>query len=148
MGLVTEEIDNGRRVFCFPNYHSRSFDFSRLLPIAAKVEAFLDRVHGWQLHIADELINGRYDENGNIVGEIIPHSGFAALRIAASYFEMIARYEASYTGLGESKHYFKKGITTVFPDIRNFAAAGQALDLLYTQLRSAYGTPECLDVVS
>ncbi|HUS83137.1 MAG TPA: hypothetical protein VM013_07805 [Dehalococcoidia bacterium] len=73
--------------------HFRSDFFGERYPdslsLEDKIAIFSDGVRGWQLDVADKVL--RQDR----------HSGFAALSIVISYFEMIARYEG---GKGEYKH--------------------------------------------
>ncbi len=55
-----------------------------------KINVFEDRVIGWQLRIAEVILNG-----DPIVGSRpSPHADFAALTAVVSYFEMIAQFDA------------------------------------------------------
>lgn len=121
-----------------PNHKNTDFTFP--LSTDDTIKIFTDRTLGWQLDIADCVVNGRKDNSGNVVTEPIKHAGFAALFIAMSYFEMIAKYMEGYTGNNKSKEYFKKGIYTVFPDLMKLdksekAALDRSLYLLYSDVR-------------
>lgn len=74
-----------------------------------KVNVFQDRVLGWQLNIADLVIN----DHGN--HSKIEHSGFATLSIVLSYFEAVAKFENGRVQDGQSGDYFKMGVRSVFP---------------------------------
>ena len=81
------------------------------LSLEDKIAIFCDVVRGWQLDVADRLL--RHDR----------HSGFAALSIVLSYFEMIARYQyGKWENKRDSGQCFKKGVACVFPDLANAAA--------------------------
>jgi hypothetical protein len=80
-----------------------------------KVQIFYERVTGWQLDIADQVING-VKTNGGPKVQIVG-AGFAALNIVVSYFEMIAKYKEGYCNTNKSKEYFTKGLEMVFPDL-------------------------------
>jgi hypothetical protein len=84
-----------------------------------KIDIFKERIEGWKLDIADQLINGIKDEKGNTITEGNPHSGYAVLDIILSYFEMIAKYQAGYTdwksqdsfSRRECEWFFEHGMT-------------------------------------
>ncbi len=116
-----------------PDY--KNTDFSLPLSIDDKITIFFDRVDGWQLGIADQCINGRKGPNGEI--EPIPDSGFAVLHIVLSYFEMIAKYQDGFEDTGESGHYFKKGVYSVFPQFEpeSLPIVDSLLDILYSGAR-------------
>ncbi len=95
--------------------HFRSDFFGERYPdgldLVDKIAIFSDVVRGWQLDVADMVL--RHDR----------HSGFAALSIVLSYFEMIARYrhgKEEYTG--DSAQRFTEGVILVFPHLANDAA--------------------------
>lgn len=104
-------------MFVSPNYEAS--DFPILCSIDAKITIFEDRIFGWKLDIADQLVNGVVGPDGNQDRFPVPHSGYAALDIVFSYFEMIAKYEDGYLDFGKSKHYFRQGVYSVFPTMRN-----------------------------
>ncbi len=68
------------------------------LTLDDKIEIFIDRVKGWQLDIAEFLI-----ENN-------PDSGFATLSIVLSYFEMIGKYLEGYQDVYCSRYHFEIGV--------------------------------------
>ena len=102
------------------------------------INYFEKRVWGWQLHPADLLLNGGYshdqafvlpppqiglDDRGLPVKRI-EHSGFAALHIIMSYFEMIFRYHSG-DETDDSKDPVH-GLKLVYPDFPNKIGAGNA----------------------
>lgn len=105
--------------------------------IAEKIEVFQHRVWGWQLHIADLVINGGKSHDGTKNFEEIPHAGFATLHILLSYFEMIARYETGNIGKDQSREVFIEGVQSVFPQVKEFpyAPTRKFLNLLYGDVR-------------
>lgn len=106
------------------------------LPLELKIEIFEARLWGWQLHVADLIINGGLSQEGDRKVEAIPHSAFAALQIALVYFEVIAKYEAGYTGR-ESEKYFELGVLSVLPELNSFpySSTRSLLKALYTGAR-------------
>lgn len=99
-------------------------DFSKELTIDEKLQIFRERVIGWQLDVADRLINGVKDENGKILVKGDKDAGFAVLNILLSYFEMVGKYRDGYVGeikkgklVDDASHkYFTDGINMVFPE--------------------------------
>jgi hypothetical protein len=89
-----------------PNYKAK--DFVKGISIADKINIFSDRVNGWQIGIAKQIIHSQ-----------IPNSDFAILKILVSYFEMIAKYYEGYTGTYKSREFFKKGLILTFPELSN-----------------------------
>jgi hypothetical protein len=85
-----------------------------------KIDIFSERINGWKIDIADQLINGRViqNEKGNVIIEGNPHAAYATMDIILSYFEMIAKYQDGYvnTKEGKSRVYFKKGFCSVFAE--------------------------------
>lgn len=88
-----------------------------------KIRLFEEQILGWQLNIADEIIND--PENRH------PHSGFAVLSILLNYFEMIGGYLDGVEG-ETTKRHFKQGITNVFPDL---GKRSDIIDILYKEAR-------------
>ena len=86
----------------------KSDDFTTPLSLEEKIEIFYEQVYGWQLNIADKLVNG---------DESIEHADFSCLQILLSYFEMISKYNDGDTSTTGSKHHFKKGVQRVYPNI-------------------------------
>jgi len=96
-------------------------DLPKEITLDVKIDLFSDRVKGWKLDIADQLINGVRNEKGEIITEGNPHAGYSVLDIVLSYFEMIAKYREGFIGeyrngrlYQNSKEYFKKGVYMVF----------------------------------
>jgi len=87
--------------------------------IESKIDIFEKSTIGWQLEIADLLINGGIDCEKNEVKEI-KGSGFAVLQILVSYFEMIAKYKEGFERNGDSTSFFKKGVISVFPELKEY----------------------------
>ncbi len=83
----------------------RHTDFHDPLTFDDKVTIFYEQTLGWQLDIAEQVIDN------------INHSGFGALSIAVSYFEMISKYRSGFLGR-QSRHHFKQGVHIVFPILR------------------------------
>jgi hypothetical protein len=123
-------------------------DFHYPLNIDDKITLLEDRVVGWKLNIAEQVINGLKDSDGNVIKEPIPHAGFATLDILFSYFEMIGKYEAGYADKYESKSHFMAGVYAVFPNLNIplpspvigivgvvRTIADEVLDLLYEGVR-------------
>lgn len=109
----------------------RSDQFTKPVPLSAKVDLFEARVSGWQLQIADECANGIKGQPAD------PHAGFAVLHLCLSYFETIGKYEEGYAGNDQSKKHFKLGLRSVFPNLRRTSPAffETRTDLLYKAAR-------------
>ena len=114
----------------------RLSDLPKDITLDVKIDIFHERVYGWKLNIADQLINGVKDSMGKIVIEGNPHAGYAVLDIIMSYFEMIAKYHDGYTGL-KSRPYFEKGVHLVFPELKDKDShlVKDVLDILYKGTR-------------
>jgi len=123
-------------------------DFRYPLSIEDKIVLLEDRILGWKLNIAEQVINGQRDSDGAIIKEPIQHAEFATLDILFSYFEMIGKYEAGYADEYESKSHFKEGAYAVFPVLKMplpppvigvqgvvRPIADEVLDLLYKGVR-------------
>ena len=130
-----------RNLWISPSHQDTDFPHPHSLD--TKITLFEDRVLGWKLDIADQLINGSKEQSP------IRHSGYATLDIVVSYFEMIAKYEDGFTGR-KSEEYFKKGVYSVFPEFKNIPPPPQTplspvgnvvslidvvLDLMYEGIR-------------
>ena len=118
-----------------PNFQNTDFNWP--LSLDNKIEIFLDRTIGWQLNIADKIINGERDNQGNVISSGIPHSGFAVLHIVLSYFEMIAKYQDGFAQNGQSGQYFREGVLSVFPQLQNHPQniLDGVLDTIYRGVR-------------
>jgi hypothetical protein len=112
-------------------------EFGGQLSLDNKITVFEDRTLGWQIDVADILINGR---SGVPALEDVPrnpHAGFAVLSILFSYFEMIAKLEDGFVGQGQYRTYFERGFGRVFPDLMQHppTTAKGVLDKVYTGVR-------------
>lgn len=119
-----------------PNYQDVHLELP--LKFDDQLLVFRDRVLGWQLDIADQVINGKKNPDGETICEQIPGAGFATFLIIMSYFEMIAKYRDGYDKWGQSRKYFKRGVKYVFPqleEIDDTALLDTTLDALYTEVR-------------
>lgn len=112
-----------------PSYTTDDFpDFPNAMTIDQKIDVFADRISGWQLGIAKEIIEKK----------LSPHCAFALLHLTASYFEMIAKYSDGVVDDEETSYKnFKKGIRTVFPDVDRWPrkVSRSFLRLLYGNVR-------------
>lgn len=102
-----------------------------------KIEIFYERFWGWQLNVADTMINGKVDpDSGERLIEPIPNSDLATLTVCFSYFEMIAKYEAGYLGKKSAK-LFRAGVASVFPVINEWdpSKKDNLLDKFYDAIR-------------
>lgn len=86
--------------------HYRRDEFSEELTLQDKIAIFTDRVRGWQLDPAEQII------------EVSHHAGFIVLYAVMHYFEMIAKFKYGYAPEGReggSLRYFKKGLKDAAP---------------------------------
>jgi hypothetical protein len=86
------------------------------LSIEKKIDIFYQQLLGWQLHIADLMVNGGEPLGGGAKVQRIEHSGFAVLHICLSYFETIGKYRSPIL-TGGSKEQFDVGVQAVFPQM-------------------------------
>jgi hypothetical protein len=100
-----------------------TLDFPNEMTLENKIDVFVDRIDGWQLGIAKEIIQHK-----------IQHSDFALLHIVFSYFEMIGKYSFGYIGDNASKSNFKKGVKATFPE--KGVEEENFLNTLYDSVRS------------
>ncbi|MBT3339243.1 MAG: hypothetical protein HN975_19410 [Anaerolineae bacterium] len=98
-------------------------DFSEHWNLEDKIEVFIDRIKGWHLGVANEII--KRDIQGR---------DLALLHIVASFFEMISKYNSGYLGERKSKEHFRKGVSLVFPDIE--PSAEDFINALYKNIRN------------
>jgi hypothetical protein len=121
-------------MFTSPNYLLNRFQ--QPISIDDKITIFEDRVLGWKLYIANHLINGNPTSDGIEPQPQINHSGYATMDIVFSYFEMIAKHENGYANTSSSGRYFKLGIYSVFPELKQHNnVADQILNLLFVGVR-------------
>jgi len=104
-----------------PKHTAEQFDHP--LNLDEKIEIFIARVQGWQIQPALDMQS-----------HSIPHRGFAQLLIVSSFFEMIGKYRAGFTGEHNSAKYFKEGLRWTFPEIDDRDV--QVLDAFYTSIRN------------
>jgi len=83
-----------------------TLDFPDGMTLENKIDIFADRINGWQIGIAKEIIQHK-----------IQHSGFALLQIVFSYFEMLGKYLSGSIGDSKSRANFHRGIKATFPEI-------------------------------
>jgi hypothetical protein len=116
------------------SWKNQDADFPAPWTIDTKIQIFHDRTLGWQVQIAELVANGGKHLNGQTF-PAIPDSGFAVLQICLSYFETIGKYMDGYAQPGgQSAHYFKEGIKTVFPAL-NRPESANLLKNLYEDAR-------------
>src|SRR4051812_36300298 len=97
-----------------------------------KVDIFEERTFGWQIAIADQCYRGLMDSHGTRISPGVPHSGFGALYIILSYFEMISKYHEG--DLSEvSGKWFINGVKLVYPELST--KADQILQKLWEGAR-------------
>jgi hypothetical protein len=89
-----------------PNYTTD--EVLRNPTLGRKIDVLVDQVENWIIAPAEALLS-------------MPHAQRAVLMIATSYFELIACYLAGRESEGESKAYFRAGLLTVFPEIKEHA---------------------------
>jgi hypothetical protein len=113
-----------------PDLDSR--DYPRPWSFETKVLVFERSVLGWQLGIANRLINGCKCEGRPAV----PHSGYATLAIVMSYPEMVWQFAKGESSQNNSKTAFREGLAMVFDSLNaDDAETIQLLDLVYDELR-------------
>jgi hypothetical protein len=110
-----------------PSFQDVDYPFPHSL--ATKIILFEDRTLGWKLDIADQIINGKKRDDGTEEKPPIRNSGFAALDIVFSYFEMIAKYEDGFVDTEKlrSRYYFKCGVYSVFPEFNQIPMPATSL---------------------
>lgn len=100
-----------------------TLDFPNGKTLENKIEVFVDRIEGWQIGIAKQIIQHE-----------IQNSGFALLHIVFSYFEMLGKYLDGYVGDNRSKFYFKRGVKATFPEIGT--KEEELINILYKSVRN------------
>ena len=101
-------------------------DFPEGLTLDNKIEIFFDRVRGWQLDVAQEMIDKQ-----------VAHREFAILHIVFSYFEMMGKYRKGYLEDAASAIHFKDGVKWVFPEIeKDLPDPDPLLNHLYQDVRN------------
>ena len=101
--------------------------FPEKLTIGNKIVIFADRVRGWQIYPAEEII------------QLNPHSVFVVLLSLMQYFEMIGKYIAGFANEKESPKFFKIGFREVAPYLSPSASkfSDSAVNTIYNKVRNA-----------
>lgn len=111
-----------RTVIIAPNFTLA--DISSPPTLEDKIDVFQRRVIGWQIDIADQLL------------QKIEHSGFAALAVLASYPEMMWQYRNGQLSEGKSRQAFREEMTRIYPSFDlNDPQHKSALDCIYDEVR-------------
>jgi hypothetical protein len=107
------------------------------LTLEDKVDIFYEQVWGWQIHVAELMMNGGPDQDGNSQINPLPHSGYAALSVLVSYFELIGQCINGATSSTKSRQFFVDGLVEVFPQLENypFLVTRDFVDYFYSGLR-------------
>ena len=96
---------------------------------ADKVRLYDERVRGFQLEIAQQML----DVDPSTGNSRIPWSGFASLAVVFSYFEAYEQHRSgASTEKGGSGRAFQCGVLDVFPQL---VATSEQLDALWKRLR-------------
>jgi hypothetical protein len=108
----------------------KTSDVSNPPTFEEKLHIFERSVLGWQLEIAEIVINGSGDRAS------IPGSGYAVLSIIASYPEMIWQFAKGMESRNRSREAFREGLAMVFDsiDLSNSQWV-DALNLIYDEVR-------------
>jgi hypothetical protein len=102
-------------------------EFPPKLTFENKIVIFADRVRGWQLYPAEEVI------------EINPHAGFIVLFSLMHYFEMIGKYIGGFIDERKSGIFFNIG----FKDVSSYLGPGISelpdsdINNIYEKVRNA-----------
>jgi hypothetical protein len=109
-------------------------EFAKPLAIHDKIEIFYQQALGWQLHIADLMINGGKPLDSGAPITSINHSGFAVLHICLSYVETIGNCR---TTKRRSEENFNNGALEVFLELKRYGKSDRqkALKILYLGAR-------------
>ena len=100
-----------------------SEDFKGGWTLDDKIEVFIARIEGWQLGVAQEMVDKK-----------IAHRELALLHILFSYFEMIGKYQDGYLEERKSRYYFREGVRATFPEVE--PEDEKFLENLYTSVRN------------
>lgn len=101
-----------------------------------KIDVYEAQIFGWQLDIADTMLNGFIDEELHTTTPPMMHSAFAAMQIYMSYFEAVSKFQAGFIG-DFSKLHFCLGFKLVFPPAQHIPAThiDKFLKHLYSSIR-------------
>ena len=105
-------------------YHQDT-DFHNPPTFDEKITIFYEQTIGWQLEIAEQVIDN------------IQNSGYAVLSIIINYFEKISKYKSGFADNRQSKVHFKAGVGMVFPPLKQIPAIAMdsLLDAMYDGVR-------------
>lgn len=95
-----------------------------------KIEVFRDRVDGWQISIAEEML--RQIENSKDF-PAMRHAGYALISVVFSYFEMVGQCKAPAGSTPSPTADFIRGFKAIYP-------ATQLTDL---EIKSVYDRVRC-----
>lgn len=101
-----------------------SDDYPIGMTVEDKIEVFEARVNGWQLDIAQSLVDNQ-----------VPHSDFAKLHIVINLFEAIGKYRSGYTKKFDSKRFFKEGMCYVYKENQG-KEIEEAFNFIYQRIRN------------
>jgi hypothetical protein len=96
-----------------------------------KLRIFECSVLGWQLEMAERIVNGKGDDKR------IVDSGYAVLSILVSYPEMIWQFDRGKSSKHKSQRAFREGMQLIFPKEVDLTDKKweEVLDLVYTSVR-------------
>jgi len=103
-----------------------------------KIAAFARAYRVNVLDVADMLMNS--SKSGKLGNPLFDDVPFAVLFLLFSYFEMIAKLEAGYTGRAEPEKYFGDGLRSVLPELASLGATDRESlkKRLYKHARCGY----------
>ena len=107
--------------------HYQRDEFPKELTLQDKITIFSDRVRGWQLDPAEQII------------DVSHHAGFIVLYAVMHYFEMIAKFMDGYTGYNKIGVYFNKGFRDAAPYLLDNKSklTSKVADKVYKEVRSS-----------
>lgn len=109
--------------------------------IEKKIDIFYQQALGWQLHIADLVVNGGLPLDGGTTVQAIKHSGFAVLQICLSYFETIGKYQAPKGSTRKTTSISKRASRPSFRLYRKFLLKfGKSCSKFFGKMRGAVST--------
>ncbi|MGO9121739.1 MAG: hypothetical protein ACLQPD_29530 [Desulfomonilaceae bacterium] len=113
------------RIAVSPNFYADALDkHPDKWSTDIKIKIFEDRVTGWQLSIADTVMNTDWSKEKNDFHHL-QHAGYAVLHIVFSYFEMLGKYMDDYVedldpdqeeDQKTAYYHFEKGVRYVFDE--------------------------------
>ncbi|MGC4045056.1 MAG: hypothetical protein QM758_14795 [Armatimonas sp.] len=102
------------------------------------IDIFEERIYGWHLHVAKQMLKTMTQGEETISDRTIPHSEYAVLQVVMSFFETIAKYYDGFDKTGSSRLYFRRGIRICFgsSEVPEGETADHILDCLYDRVRN------------